>query len=194
VSRHLVSATALLVTIPVAAAASGGGEEGSSGTTLFWQAVNLIILAGVLVHFTREPIRKFFADRRVQVKGDLDSAASVLLDAERRLAEWQARADRLDAEVEEIKQAAQRRAASESEHILAAAEATAERIRKDAHAAIEQEIARARTELRAEAGALATRLAADLLRSQVGDADQRKLVNEFVARIESSGAANGGAS
>jgi len=44
------------------------------------------------------------------------------------------------------------------------------------------------TELRAEAAALATRLAGDLLRRNLTEADQRRLVDEFVARVESSGA------
>jgi len=170
--------------VPVAAFASDGGHGGGGAMTLFWQGVNLLILLGVLVHYAREPIRRFFADRRDTVTREIDSAASVLSDAEARLAEWQARADRLEAEVEEIKEAARRRAAAESDHIRADAEAAAERIRNDAHAAIDQEVARARHALRAEAGELATRLAADLLRANVTEADQRKLVDEFVARVD----------
>ena len=176
---------------PVAASASGGGDAGNEGWTLFWQGVNLIILFAVLVYYTRKPIQEFFSSRRDEVKGGLDSAASVLSDAETRLAEWQARADRLEAEVEEIKEAARQRANTESENILADAEASAERLRNDAKTAIDQEVARARSELRAEAGELATKLAADLLQSHVTDEDQTKLVDEFVARVESSGSANG---
>lgn len=187
-------AVALLVAaVPaVAFAEEGAAEEGRELLTLFWQAVNLAILIGVLLHFAREPIRNFFAERRDTVAHDIDSAANVLSDAESRLAEWQARADRLDAEIEEIKEAARRRAAAERDHILADAEATAERLRNDAHAAIDHEVARARSALRAEAADLATRLAADLLRTNVTEADQRKLVDEFVARVEASGAADGG--
>jgi len=198
VTRALVATLVALLPLaatllPVAAFASEGGHEGGGGMTLFWQGVNLLILLGVLVHYAREPIRRFFADRRDTVTREIDSAASVLSDAEARLAEWQARADRLEAEVEEIKETARRRAAAESDHIRADAEAAAERIRDDARAAIDQEVARARSALRAEAGELATRLAADLLRANVTEADQRKLVDEFVARVEGAGAANGGA-
>ena len=186
-----VLAVGLALLVPVVASASGGGE-GSDGKTLIWQGVNLVLLFGVLVYLTRKPIQQFFADRREEVKGDLDSAANVLSEAEARLAEWQARADRLDAEVAEIKEAARQRATTEGQNILADAEASAERIRNDAKAAIDQEVARARTELRSEAGELATKLAADLLRTHVTDADQQQFVDEFVARIEGSGAADGG--
>jgi F-type H+-transporting ATPase subunit b len=177
---------AFLVVLPLTARASGG--EGESPMTLFWQAVNLAILIAVLVHFARKPVQDFFRGRRDQVRTDLDSAAGVLADAEHRLADWQARADRLEAEIAQIKETARRRAETERQHILADAEASASRIRGDATAAVEQELARARAELRAEAATLATRLAGDLLRRNLGEADQRKLVEEFVARVESSGA------
>jgi F-type H+-transporting ATPase subunit b len=189
----IVSAAALLV-VPATAGAAVGGE-GSDAMTLFWQGVNLVLLFGLLVYLTREPIRKYFQDRREQVRGELDDASRVLSDAEARLAEWEARAERLDAEVEEIKEKARQRAARESERILAEAEASAERIRADAHAAVDQEVSRARAELRAEAGELATRLAGDLLRQSITEADQQRLVDEFVARVEASGdASQGGAS
>jgi len=194
VSRRLVALLAPLVVLlgPLVAAAAEGGHGGDDAMTLFWQGVNLLLLIGVLVYLTREPIRTFFAERRDSVTRDIDAAASVLSEAESRLAEWQARADRLDAEVEQIKQAARQRAATESEHILTDAEAAAERIRNAARSAIDQEVARARMALRAEAGELATKLAADLLRAHVSEADQRKLVDEFVTRVEGSAAANGG--
>jgi len=188
VARFAVVAVAVAAAAPARAAV---GEE-VDGWTLFWQGVNLVLLFGVLIYLTRKPIQSFFAERRQQVSGELDSAARVLSDAEARLAEWQARADRLDAEIEGIKRAARERAERESKQILADAEASAERIRNDAAAAVDQEVARARAELRAEAGDLATKLAADMLRSNVTEDDQRRLMDEFVARVERSGAAEGG--
>lgn len=165
--------------------AAGGGEEPDL-TTLILQGVNLLILIGVLVYFARKPVQDFFRDRRSHVTTELDSAAGVLSEAEGRLAEWQGRAERLDAEVEEIKRTARERAAYERERILADAEASAERIRRDAEAAVDQEVTRARQELRAEAAELATQLAAELLQQNVGDEDQRRLVDEFVSRVETS--------
>jgi len=190
------SAAFALVLLASSTARASGGGEGESAMALVWQAVNLLILFAVLVHFARKPVQEFFRGRREQVKGDLDSAASVLSDAEQRLAEWEARAARLDGEVEEIKAAARQRAEAEGERVLADAEASAERIKKDALAAVDQEVARARSELRAEAAALATQLAADLLRQNVTEADQQRLVEEFVERVESvsPGSANGRAS
>lgn len=184
-SKVGVLAGALLLT-GTARAAGAGEDEGSSAMTLILQGVNLLILIGVIVYFAGKPIQRFFQNRHTQVKTDLDSAAGVLSEAETRLAEWESRAQRLDAEVEEIKRVARERAAGESERILSDAEASAERIRRDAEAAVAQEVARARQALREEAADLATKLASDLLEQNVGDDDQRRLVDEFVTRIETS--------
>ena len=79
-----------------------------------------------------------------------------------------------------------RRTEEESERILADARKTAERIAADAGAAVDQELLRAKRALRAEAADLALQLAADILREHVTDADQERLVDEFITRVESN--------
>ncbi len=180
----------LLTAAGLFAGGTAHAAEGVSAMTLFLQGVNLLILIGVIVYFAGKPVRQFFADRHSQVKSDLDAASGVLTDAEARLAEWQAKADGLDAEVEEIKRVARERAETESARILADAETSAERIRADAEAAVDQEVARARGELRAEAATLATELASELLQQNVTDSDQQRLIDEFVSRVERSGGAH----
>ena len=59
-----------------AALAAGGGEDVSHAAQFVWQAVNLLILAGVLVYFARKPIASFLVDRREKIRGDLDEAAT----------------------------------------------------------------------------------------------------------------------
>ncbi len=74
----------------------------------------------------------------------------------------------------------------ESERLLAEARKSAERIHADAAAAIDQELQRARRELRAEASDLALKLAAEILRERVGESDRERLADEFITRIEAS--------
>jgi F-type H+-transporting ATPase subunit b len=180
--RLLVWLVALLA--PAVASAAAPGEGGGDVMTLVWQGVNLIILIAVVVYFARRPVLDFFRQRHDQVREDLDAAARLLSEAEARLAEWRSRAERLDAEVERIKSEAHERAARERERIVTEAQKSAERIRHDAAAAVDREVARARDALRAEAAELATELATDLLQQNVTPDDQRRLVDEFVTRVE----------
>jgi F-type H+-transporting ATPase subunit b len=170
-----------------AAAHAAGGEHGGGGLgELVWPVVNLAILIAALVYFARAPIRAFFASRQGRIREDLDSASRALSDAEARHAEWQRRLVELDGELSRIRAQARERAEAERRHILADANAAAERIRGDARAAVDQELARAREELRHEAARLAVEVAAEALRTQVTDADRARLVDEFIAGIESS--------
>jgi F-type H+-transporting ATPase subunit b len=183
--RPAVIAAALLVTLCAGAAqaASGGGDH-SPVMEAFWQAVNLIIILGVLVYFGRAPIRAYFASRHATIKNELTEAADLLTRAEQRNAELQRRLVDLNSELEGIREAAHARAEDEAEKILSDARASAERIRNDAKAAAAQELRRAQSELRKEAANIAMDLAAQKLRQNVADSDRDRLMDEFITRVE----------
>lgn len=178
---------AALLAAPAVAIAAGGGEHGGEGHggNALWHALNLILLVGVLVYVGRKPLQAFFSGRRREIETNLQRSAALLAESESRLGEWNRRMQRLDQEVEEIRQGARERAAAERDRILADAQVAAERVRRDAGAAIEQETRRARNELRQEATALALDLASDLLRQRMTAEDRARLVDEFIQKIES---------
>jgi F-type H+-transporting ATPase subunit b len=188
--RRLVAA-AILALAPSAAFAATGGDEGG-GWTFFWQVLNLVLLVAVLVWFGRAPVRQYFGDRRHRVRESLDSSARLLAEAEARLAEWQQKLARLDDEIAATRETTRQLAEAERERILAEARTSAERIRRDAVLAVEQELRRARTTLRAEASELALELAERMLREELTADDRERLVAEFVERIERSQAPGAG--
>lgn len=177
----LFAMAVLLVALP--AQASGDGD-GSMVTTLVWQALNLVLVVGVIAYFARKPIAEYLDQRRQGIQQDLQKSAKLLSDAEAKLAEWNARAERLDTEFAEIRETSRRLAEEERREILDQAEATAERIRKDGSTAVEQELRRARASLAAEAAELAVDLAAKLVAEKVTPDDQALLFDEFLSRIE----------
>jgi len=180
--RVAAFAAALLLPAVGFAAEEGGGHE----SNFMWHAINLLLIVGVIVYFARSPIQTYMAERRTSIESNLDSARRELENAEAKLAECKARVDSLDREMAEIRDAVRAQAEGERDRLLADARAAADRIRRDAQLAVEQEGLRARESLREEAADLAVRLAGDLLKRQVGDADRSRLVDEFVASIESS--------
>ncbi len=169
---------ALLIASPALA------SETSAMQQFIWQWVNLIILIGVLVFVARKPIRSFLAGRRLAIKNDLDKSKSMLEEAETKLSEWQQKIDVLDEAMFEIEASSTTRTAAEREQILVQAEAAADRIKADARAVVDQELTRAREELRSEAANLAVDLAAKLIKEKISDADQERLVTEFAQRLE----------
>lgn len=182
---------AMLTPLCVLLMANPAAASDAEGPGLFIPFVNLLILAAVLVYFGRKPIVAFFDQRRLQIEDDLQKAAALKADAEKRFTTWQSKLADLQQELDRIRTGSRERAEAERRQILADAEATAERIKKDATAAIEQELRRSRAILHEEAADLAVDLAGDLLRQQVTDADRDRLVSEFIERIERSGAESG---
>lgn len=189
---RLAAALLLVLGFAAPALAAEGHGEGNLARDLLWPAANFALLLGVLVYVARQPIRDFFASRQGRIRGELDAAAQALRDAEARHAEWQRRLVDLDAELARLRADARERAAAERGQILAGAAAAAERIRSDARSAVDQELRRAREDLRREAAELAVELAAEALRSRVTGADRARLVDEFVQTIERSGDASPG--
>jgi F-type H+-transporting ATPase subunit b len=172
----------VLVAAPGSAWAAGDG--GGGVMDLVWQAVNLLLLIAVLVYFARKPLRTFFEDRRKQIKGELDDAASLLAQAEARYADWQRKLIDLDSDLAEVQAEGRRRADEERESILADAQAIADRIHRDAVAAVEQELRRAQAVLRNEAAELATEIAEQILREKLQSSDSDRLMDEFITRVE----------
>ncbi len=172
-------------------AAPAHAAEGGGAWDLFIQAANLALLFAVLIYFGRKPIQAFFADRRSQIKKDLDEAAKLLEAAETRYADWQRKLIDLDRETDKIRAQGVRHAEEDAAQILSDAQAAAERIHRDAEAAVEQELRRAQAELRAEAVTLAAELAERILREKLVDSDRDRLLDEFIVRVEPS--ARGGA-
>lgn len=172
-------------------AALAAGDGGSAGTEIFWTVVNLLLLFGVLWYFGRKPLVAWFAERRDRIQGEVEAAADLRREAEERHARWERKLGELETELEEIRGSVRARAETERERILADARSAAERIRADAEVSIDQELRRAREELRREAADLSVELAADLLRGQITDTDRDRLIEEFVSKIEQPSSGSG---
>lgn len=181
-----------LLVAGIASAAGAPKTQAEINKETFYQAVNLAILIGALVYFARKPIQEFFATRRTGIQTHLNEATELLEQAEQRNADLQRKLVDLSTEVSEIKAIARERAGEEAARIISDAEATAERIRRDAGAAVDQEFRRAQSELRAEAADLALSLAATKLEAEVGEADRDRLVDEFITRVGPTTTSTGG--
>jgi F-type H+-transporting ATPase subunit b len=180
--RVLLPALLLLL----AASPAAASEEGGGLMDFVWEAGNLLLLLGVLVYLGRKPVLNYMSERRQRIQDNLANSERLLKEAEARLAEWNQKASKLDGEIEELRQMARERAEQERAKILEDARATAERIRRDAASGVDREVERAKQALRDEAAELSVELAGKLLDEHVTAADRDRLVDEFVAEIESS--------
>ncbi|MBW2268878.1 MAG: ATP synthase F0 subunit B [Deltaproteobacteria bacterium] len=181
----------LALGIVLAPSAAWAADDAGGGSDLLVRVINVAILLGVLWLVARKPIQAFFAARRDEIAGEVTAAAELCKEAEERNSRFQRKLADLDTELDEIRRGSQDRAQAEKQRILEEARAAAERIRSDARAAVDQELRRARNELRKEASDLSVQLAAELLRNQVSDADRDRLMDEFISEVEQPGSGSG---
>jgi F-type H+-transporting ATPase subunit b len=178
---------ASLPTLAIAAEEAGAHHAGPDWGLLGLAVLNTGLLAILLLRFARKPIRGFLFQRREEIRRALQEAEGRLAAAQQEIALLNARLQNLDRETREIREFAQQQAAGERERMGQRATETAERIRQDAERVASREIDRARQALRDEAANLATTMAAELLRTNITAADDKRLADEFVQRV------NGGA-
>ncbi len=198
--RSLAWALPLVIGTARLAIAAGGGDHGEEADgahgggigDFLYLAFNFALIIGVVVYFARKPVQEFFRTRRATIVGEIDAAAALLSEAERRNSEWQRKLADLDAELDGIRASERERASHERERILAEAHEAAERIQRDAAAAVDQELRRARTELRLEVANLATELAGQLVERELADSDRDRLLDEFITSVERSSANEAG--
>jgi F-type H+-transporting ATPase subunit b len=180
---------ASLCAAAVAFAAEEGGAHPGGGVHVPWgeilkQAINFLILAGVLVYFLRKPLSSFLKERSELLRKAIDDAAKARAEAAEKLAAIEARSARLADEIAAMNANMDADAAAETRRLQEAVAVEISRIRVQSEFTGEQEVKKAREELRQEASLLTARAAEDLVRRTLTPQDQERLVRENLEKIE----------
>ena len=142
-----------------------------------FEDLNSGLLIGAILIVLAKVLPGVFRNRSQAIGKDLMQARTATEEANRRLAEVEARLSRLDSEIESIRQQAEKDAAEDEKRILAAMELERERI----VASAEQEIAAAQSAAQRELKKFAADLAIDnaMQRIQLSAETDRALVKDF---------------
>lgn len=170
----------------VAVAAGGGGHEVSPEELqkdFIFRIVNTSILFGAIAFFVIKPIKKALKGRSEGIEKALKEAQEAKDAAEAKFAEYDEKLTKASSEIEDIYNSIRKAGEAEKENILTNSQKTAEKIEADAEKAAAREVSKARTELRKEASKLSLELAEDLLKKNVGGADQKRLVDEYLKTV-----------
>jgi F-type H+-transporting ATPase subunit b len=152
-----------------------------------FQVLNFAVLLFLLVKFGGPAVKKALEARSQQIKSDLASAAEARAAAQARFEKQEQRLAALESEIEAIRAGIKQEAEAEKVRLIAMAEDRARRIREESEFIIEQQVKQAEEDLRREVAAQAVALAEQIVRSQLGPADQQRLVDTFVGDIAHNG-------
>lgn len=190
--RAGVVTLALWLAVPLGAHAADAGHHGPDWGLLGLQILNSVILIGILARVTQKPLADFLKRRSEAIGSHIREAESGLEEARSELAAAREKLARHEEDAESIRNSTQTAAEAERERGRTRAAHASERIREEARAVADQEIERARRELRREASELAVQLAADLLRRNLRPEDDERMVSEFADQIVSGNGSAGG--
>ena len=179
--RPLLAALSFLA-LPAAALASGDAAHHEPQWSLtLWAFANFAIYSYLMKRFAWPAIKEYLQDRRDGVLKALEAAARAREQAEQLKAEFELRMQKLQSEAEKARTEILELAQAEASRLIEQAEKTAELIRKDAQLVADQEVARARRSLQEESAELVTRLATEMISTQVTPQDQERFVKEFLS-------------
>ena len=187
---QIISAGVFIAGLIIASSAFASGGGGGGGEAHFtwkdwlWPVVNFGILVFILVFFTRKPFGEFFRNRTAMIEKSLKDASEAKELAQKTLAEVKSRLQNTDSEIAQIIEAARKSGEKEKEAIIAEGERLKERIIEQAKANIDLELQKAKDTIKSDAALMALELAEKQIKEQLGQDEQKALINDYIKRLE----------
>ncbi len=168
--------------------AAGGITDLNPGLTL-WTAITFVFLLVVLSRFAWGPIVKMLNEREGTIRDAIDAAKKERSEAERLLAEQKDGLARAQREAAELARRNQQEVEALRQELTSRARKEADELVATARQQIAEELSKARSELKAQVADLAIDAAARLVKANLDDKAQRKLVEEYIAQLPANRAA-----
>lgn len=179
----------LLFGVGMAFASSGGehGEHGDSGfnktADFLYRVLNFGILAGGLYLVLRKPLKNAFAARTQGIEDKLADLERQKEEAEKKYAEYKGKLALLEQETAKILEGYIEDGEAAKAQIIEEAQKMAGKMQEQAKTAIQQEFAKAKAQVQAEVVGEAVKAAEKLIKKEINDDDQDRLVDEYLAKV-----------
>jgi F-type H+-transporting ATPase subunit b len=173
------------------------GEKDGVEPSLLWRPsgmpapygallLNSAILYFILFRLFRKPVTEGLANRKANILRGMEEASRMKKEAEEQLATYEAKLAGLDEDIARIQR--EMRAAGENERarILSEARERRERMERDAHVLIEQELKGIRERLVRETLESAIASAERKLRDRLGASEQTALAEQYLTDVKQS--------
>ena len=183
IKRSFLALVIVILTSVVAYASGGGSGEADHGGQLIdfgWRILNTAILAGLLYWLLWDKVKEFFIGRRADIRTSLEDAEAAKEAAENKYKEYSDKLDKATDEIDGISDMIRSQGLTEKEKLIESARISAEKMKKDAQAKVEQDFKKAQSELRAEASELAIQMAEEILKRTIKEEDHENIVKDHL--------------
>lgn len=170
--------------IGLIAAASDHAEHGMNWFELGSMATNFILFFGFLYLKLKAPVKDALTSRRSGMAAQLEEAQAKQREAEAKLAAYKTKLDNLESEVEQVVKAYEAQAQTDAERMKVDTEKAIERFARENEVTIDQEVRKAEAMIHTAAVKATLEAAEALIKNRITDADQRRLVDQYVSNLE----------
>ncbi|MCA1766103.1 MAG: ATP synthase F0 subunit B [Desulfobulbaceae bacterium] len=175
---------ALVLCTTLAQAASGeAGIPKEKWMDLLWRTLNFAALLIILVWALKKPIANALNSRRQGIIEKFEDLEAQKSEAERIYKEYDDKLTKIDQEVQSIISSAVQQGEAEKARIIEEAGRAAEDIQRQAEMAVQHELAEAKLRLRAEIAEQAVQMAENLLKQNLKEADQTRMVEDYLEKV-----------
>lgn len=150
---------------------------------LFWRFVTFVVLICILVKFGAKPIGNALSSRREQVKTEIEDLEVRRAEAEQEYRDFEAKLASVEKDIDSIVEKAVAQAEIEKAKILEKAEQSAADIKRAAEQAIQNEVVKAKRSLQNDVADQAAVMAEGLIKENLTDDDQVKIVENYLAKV-----------
>ena len=168
--------------------AAGGLTDLNPGLTL-WTAITFLFLLLVLSRFAWGPIVKMLNERERTIREAIQAAKKERAEAKRMLAEQKASLVQAQRDAADLAKRNQQEVEAMRQELTARARKEADDLVASARRQIDEEKVKAIQELRSQVADLAIDAASRLVKANLDDASQRKLVEDYIAQLPANRAA-----
>ncbi len=187
--KHLKVSGAVMALVggaaSVALASSAGGEVHNAWITEdTWKVLNFGLLAVGVFFIAKKPVAQFFSTRAKDIEEELGALEQKKAEAEKTLAEYEARFRNLEQESKQIVEDYIKQGEDAKKRIIAEAGAQADKLEDMAKRNIQQEFKAAKTALQQEIVEKAMGRAEAVIKKSIKAKDQDRLVDEYLKKVE----------
>ena len=173
----------LCASLAHASGGEGGGIPKEKWMDLLWRTLNFAGLLTILILALKKPIANGLNSRRQAIAETFEDLDAQKAEAERIYKGYEDKLSKIDEEVESIISSAVKQGETEKERIIEEANRAAGDIQRQAEMAIQHEITEARLRLRSEIAEQAVEMAAELIKKNLKDSDQNKMVEDYLEKV-----------
>lgn len=148
--------------------------------------IAVLVLFFTLSHFLFNPARKMLQGRQEKIKGELETAASDMAEANELKAQYEAKLKEIDKEAEAILSEARKKALANETKIVQEAKEEAARIIERANVEAELEKKKVADEVKTEMISIASLMAGKVVAASIDTTVQESLINETLKEIGES--------